>query len=88
MYPPLPVLNRCCTEDYLVPDTDVVIEKGTPIVIPVLGLHYDAEYFPEPNTFNPDRFNEENINTIQPYTYLPFGEGPRNCLGAEYQLKI
>lgn len=81
MYPPLSVLNRCCTEDYLIPDTNITIEKGTSVVIPVQGLHYSEEYFPEPNKFDPDRFNEQNVAQIKPYTYLPFGDGPRNCLG-------
>lgn len=81
MYPPLPVLNRVCTEDYVVPNSNVTIERGTNIVVPILGLHYDQEYFPEPNKFDPSRFNEENIGKITPYTYMPFGDGPRNCLG-------
>lgn len=81
MYPPLPTLNRVCTEEYHIPDTNVIIDKGTKIVIPLMGLHNDEEFFPEPNKFNPDRFNKENIEKIKPYTYLPFGGGPRNCLG-------
>lgn len=85
MYPPLPALFRKCVEDYQIPDTNTTIEKNTSIVFPILGLHYDEEYFPEPNKFNPDRFNEANVGNIKPYTYLPFGEGPRNCLGNIYQ---
>lgn len=81
MYPPLPSLDRRCTEDYTIPDTNITIEKGTSVTIPVLGLHYDEEFFPEPNKFNPDRFNEANKENIKPYTYVPFGDGPRNCIG-------
>lgn len=81
MYPPLPAVPRTCTEDYLIPDTNITIEKGTTIMIPILGIQRDKEYFPEPDKFDPDRFNEENIGNIKPYSYIPFGSGPRNCLG-------
>jgi cytochrome P450 family 6 len=47
-------------EDYKILDTDMVIEKNTPIFISMLGLHYDSKYFPEPDKFDPERFNVEN----------------------------
>lgn len=85
MYPPLPVLFRKCAEDYTIPDTNITIEKDTSVMIPILGLHYNEEFFPEPDQFDPDRFNDENVGNIKPYTYLPFGDGPRNCLGNSLQ---
>lgn len=81
IYPAIPSLNRQCTKDYHIPDTDVVIEKGTKVLISILGLHHDPEYFPEPEKFDPDRFSDENKHNIRPFTYLPFGDGPRNCIG-------
>lgn len=48
-----------------------------------MGLHHDPEYFPEPEKFIPERFGDENKQSIQPYTYLPFGDGPRNCIGGQ-----
>lgn len=80
-YPPVPVLARRCTKDYTIPDTNVVLEKGTDVSIPVYGLHRDEEYYPNPDKFDPERFSEENKSKIPQYTYLPFGEGPRICLG-------
>lgn len=46
-----------------------------------MGLHYDSEYFPDPHEFNPDRFDDEAKQRIPQFAYLPFGDGPRNCIG-------
>lgn len=62
-------------------EVNLIIPKGQRNLISVLGLHYDPEYFPNPDKFDPDRFSDENKASIRPYTYLPFGEGPRNCIG-------
>jgi len=79
-YPGLPILNRECTEDYQVPDTDLVIKKGTPIVLSLFGMHRDPDYFPDPLLYDPERYLEENMN-YNPVAYMPFGEGPRHCIG-------
>lgn len=73
-YPPAPFLIRECGKSYQISDSDLVIEKGTPLIISTFGLHRDPDYFPNPETFDPDRFNDENIHKIQPFTYLPFGK--------------
>jgi cytochrome P450 family 6 len=73
-YPPAPFLIRECGKNYQIPDSQLVIEKGTLTIISTFGLHRDPEYFPNPGTFDPDRFNDENIHKIQPFTYLPFGK--------------
>ncbi|EFA12632.1 cytochrome P450 6a2 [Tribolium castaneum] len=86
MYPPVPMLGRKCVKDYKIPDQDVIIEKGTSILIPVLGIHYDQEYYPDPKTFDPERFNEENRKARHHYAHLPFGEGPRICIGMRFGL--
>ncbi|KAH8243739.1 hypothetical protein KR032_009910 [Drosophila birchii] len=80
-YPALPILNRVCTQDYPVPDSDLVIKKGTPIVISLMGLHRDAEHFPDPLSYQPERFMEGTKNYNQA-AYLGFGDGPRHCIGA------
>ncbi|RZB40440.1 p450 domain containing protein, partial [Asbolus verrucosus] len=80
-YPPVPILNRRCTQDYTIPNTNVRLERGVDVVIPVLGIHTDPEYYPNPEIFDPDRFSEENKNTRPGFTWLPFGEGPRVCIG-------
>lgn len=78
-YPPLPFLNRACTKAYTLPNSNVCLREGDAVVISVYGIQRDPEYYPDPEKFDPDRFNE-GVH-INPYTYLPFGEGPRNCIG-------
>uniref|UniRef100_A0A348G633 Cytochrome P450 n=1 Tax=Odontomachus monticola TaxID=613454 RepID=A0A348G633_ODOMO len=85
-YPTLPFLDRRTTETYKVPTSDLVIEKGTPIYISMLGMHYDPEYFPDPEKYDPERFNEENKHNIPSCVYFPFGEGPRACIGTRFGL--
>nr|CAD7404957.1 unnamed protein product [Timema cristinae] len=87
-YTPFAFLERVCSKDYLEPVTGKIIEKGTPVYISLHGLHKDPEYFPEPERFDPERFSEENKRSITPYTYLPFGEGPHNCIGSRFGLMV
>uniref|UniRef100_A0A1Q3FK17 Putative cytochrome p450 6d3 n=1 Tax=Culex tarsalis TaxID=7177 RepID=A0A1Q3FK17_CULTA len=79
-YPGLPILNRECTKDFQVPQSKVVIRKGTQVIIPILAYGMDERYFPEPDSYIPERFFEESKN-YDDDAYLPFGEGPRNCIG-------
>lgn len=51
-----------------------------------MGLHYDPDFFPEPEVFKPERFSDENKPSMVPFSYLPFGSGPRNCIGARFSL--
>lgn len=75
-YPGLPLLNRECTKDYLIPGTEFTIKKGTAIVISLLGIHRDEQLFLDAQRYNPDRFESADFNSK---AYLPFGMGPRNC---------
>ncbi|GAB0099410.1 hypothetical protein DMENIID0001_152660 [Sergentomyia squamirostris] len=82
MYTPVTILNRECTNEYELPGTGITLEKGSRIIIPAQAIHSDPKYFPNPDEFNPDRFLNENLNGEQRgVTYMPFGEGPRNCIG-------
>ncbi|XP_046999428.1 cytochrome P450 6k1-like [Schistocerca americana] len=85
-YPPVAALNRESNVEYKIPDSDVVLDKLTPILIPVYGLQHDPDYFPDPERFDPERFSEEQKAQRHPYVYLPFGEGPRICIGMRFGL--
>lgn len=87
MYPPAPRLERSTYEDYVLGDSGIRVPKGCVIGIPVYAMHHDPEFFPNPETFDPDRFSEENVGSIRPYSYLPFGAGPRNCIGMRFALQ-
>ncbi|XP_034655059.1 cytochrome P450 9b2-like [Drosophila subobscura] len=85
-----PVTDRICSKDYTLTDDDGTklfdFKVGDRVNIPIAGIHWDEEYFPEPRKFDPERFSDERKNDIVPYTYLPFGVGPRNCIGNRYAL--
>ncbi|XP_052819004.1 cytochrome P450 3A19-like isoform X2 [Mya arenaria] len=64
----------------------VRIPEGIEIHIPVTTLHFMPEYWEQPEVYNPERFSPENKAKIEPYAYLPFGQGPRNCIGMRLAL--
>ncbi|KAH1028059.1 hypothetical protein HUJ05_001463 [Dendroctonus ponderosae] len=80
-FPPLPVIPRRCTKTYKVPGTDLVLERGTDVQIPVWAIQNDPEYYENPEVFDPERFSEENKAARPEYAFFPFGAGPRVCIG-------
>ena len=81
-YPPVPMLNRECSKDYKIPNTNLTIPKGTPILIPVLGLHRDPQIYQNPLEFKPERFATNSTGSdAEGLYYMPFGDGPRVCIG-------
>nr|QCI55729.1 cytochrome P450 CYP6AY1v2 [Nilaparvata lugens] len=85
-YPPVSVLARVCTKPYTIPGTKISIDPGTSVAIPVYSFHHDHKYFPDPETFDPERFSKENQEKSINYTYLPFGDGPRVCIGLRFAM--
>lgn len=66
--------------------TNVQMNIGDGLWIPNYAIHLDPVYFPDPEKFDPERFSDENKANIVPGTYMPFGTGPRNCIGSRFAL--
>ncbi|XP_037909969.1 probable cytochrome P450 9f2 [Hermetia illucens] len=88
-WPPTMAIDRVCSKPYVLRNKDgdgVKLNRGDIVSIPIVGLHHNPDYFPEPDKFIPERFSDENRNNIKPLTYLPFGIGPRGCIGSRFAL--
>lgn len=81
MYPPGAFIPRRTKSTYTFNNTKVTIPQGTLIWIPVFAIHRDPDIYPNPDLFDPERFNEDAVAARHPMHYLPFGDGPRNCIG-------
>ncbi|XP_028416571.1 cytochrome P450 4V2-like isoform X1 [Dendronephthya gigantea] len=84
LFPSVPLIGRELTEEckfgpHLVP-------KGCSVIVGPMALHRDPEVWDEPDVFNPDRFLPENNIGRNPYAYIPFSAGPRNCIGQKFAL--
>lgn len=79
-----PFLDRICNKDItyeLDNGQKLEIKQGDAVWIPAAGIHNDPKYYANPNDFDPEHFNEEHQDRTQQCTYMPFGIGPRNCIG-------
>lgn len=83
--PSLGFLMRKSVTEYKFPGSDLTIDKGTIIIIPTDALHKSEIYFEKPEEFRPERFHPDNIGKIKNCVYMPFGEGPRACIGKNFE---
>ncbi|XP_055714127.1 cytochrome P450 6a8-like [Phlebotomus papatasi] len=84
IYPSVGSLTRRVTQDYEVPGTKFVLKKGLSVIIPIHAIQNDPEIFPDPDKFDPERFSVENSKNRHNAAFLPFGDGPRNCIGLRF----
>src|SRR5207247_2048702 len=80
-YPPVTRLEREANQNVTLGDPDIKLKKGHLVEIPIYAIQHSEEYFENAEQFIPERFLPENRYKIIPYTYMPFGTGPRNCIG-------
>jgi cytochrome P450 len=83
LYPPAGIISRTAQVADTLCGRD--IRPGDTVIIPIYALHRNHQLWPEPDAFNPDRFADRK--TIERYAYLPFGDGPRICIGASFALQ-
>ncbi|RDD39444.1 Cytochrome P450 3A13, partial [Trichoplax sp. H2] len=84
MYPPAYFVNREAKEDITI--NGLLIPKDIMVCFPIYGIHHNPELWPKPNEFIPERFSPEEKAKQIPCSYLPFGGGPRNCVGMRLAL--
>ncbi|CAG0922495.1 unnamed protein product [Notodromas monacha] len=75
-------IDRECTKSCEI--NGLQFKKGDAVVIPMWSIQHNEEYHPDPDTFRPERFAPENKSKMVPYTYFPFGQGQRACIGMRF----
>jgi len=87
-YPQAIFIDRVCVKEFELPAATpdgepIILKPGDNIWFPTYALHHDSKYFPQPEKFNPDRFLNNEVNNS---VYIPFGVGPRICIGNRFAL--
>ncbi|KAM6218087.1 cytochrome P450 4F3-like isoform 2-T2 [Rhynchocyon petersi] len=85
LHPPVIVISRCCTQDIVLPDGRV-IPKGVICLISIFGTHHNPSVWPNPEVYDPFRFDLENSHKRSPLAFIPFSAGPRNCIGQTFAM--
>ena len=84
LYPPFWMVDRMALADDRAGDVD--IPKGSTVVVFVYGAHHSPQYWERPESFDPERFAKANEKLHTPFAHLPFGAGPRGCIGGNYAM--
>jgi cytochrome P450 len=84
LYPPFWMIDRMAVADDRVGDT--AIPKGSTVIVFVYGAHHAPRYWENPESFAPERFVKANDKLRTPFTHIPFGGGPRGCIGGNYAM--
>uniref|UniRef100_A0A2C9JRK9 Cytochrome P450 n=1 Tax=Biomphalaria glabrata TaxID=6526 RepID=A0A2C9JRK9_BIOGL len=85
LYPPAPVMSRLAAEARTY--HGITIPKGAAVFIPIFAVLLDPKHFPDPEKFDPERFSEENKTARDIMSFMPFGYGPRLCIGMRLALQ-
>ncbi|XP_040594560.1 cytochrome P450 4F4 isoform X3 [Mesocricetus auratus] len=85
LHPPVTVISRCCTQDIGLPDGRV-IPKGVVCIINIFATHHNPTVWPDPEVYDPFRFDPENVKDRSPLAFIPFSAGPRNCIGQTFAM--
>jgi cytochrome P450 len=84
LFPPAPGIGRQAREDTMIGSR--AVSKQTPIFVATWSLHRNEKLWDEPNAFDPDRFAPERVKARHRCAFLPFGAGPRICIGINFAM--
>ena len=84
LYPPFWMVDRMALADDRAGDID--IPAGSTVVVFIHGAHHSPEYWEDPETFDLERFSKAKAKQHTPFAHLPFGAGPRGCIGGNYAM--
>jgi cytochrome P450 len=84
LYPPAYMIGRRATREVTICGSRV--PRGQVVIVNVIGIHRRTDAFPDPERFDPDRFTPEREKALPPHAYIPFGAGPRVCIGNHFAL--
>jgi cytochrome P450 len=84
LYPPFWMIDREAVADDRV--GEIAIPRGSMVIVYVYGAHHAPRYWQNPENFDTERFTKANDKLRTPFTYLPFGGGPRGCIGGNYAM--
>ena len=84
LFPPFWMVDRMALADDRAGDLE--IPRGSTVVVFIYGAHHSPKHWENPESFDPERFTKANEKLQMPFTYLPFGAGPRGCIGGNYAM--
>ncbi|XP_054161177.1 cytochrome P450 9e2-like [Oppia nitens] len=88
LHSPALIEGRIAENDYPLDGrkTGITIKAGEAVEFGIYAMHMNADYYPNPEQFNVDRFLPENRNQLNSYAFLPFGLGPRQCIAKRFAM--
>lgn len=85
LHSPVSAVTRQYTKDITVPGGRV-IPQGSICLVSIYGTHHNPEIWPDPDVYNPMRFDPENSKDRSSHAFIPFSSGPRNCIGQKFAM--
>src|SRR5581483_6949611 len=84
LFPTAPIIIRDFNEDVTL--NGILIPRGTIGIIPIYAIHRHSKYWDDPHQFNPGRFARDDRSKLMRFQFMPFGVGPRICIGAAFAM--